>query len=183
MKKLLAAFLLFASALAVAASPPPDRLPKLLDEKEVKNPEFVSKWLAGYGSNVNQKEADWFYSLGVKQKESNNWSAAAKAFGESMRRYPRPHAISDYADAELKMMGEIRAREGFPPSKASEDMEHAIWLYKSSLAANSVTRTLSQAEARRIEEFVSCLAEYLKTSQPSGNCPPSMYFSESHRKK
>ena len=177
MHSMLAACLWFASALASAMSPPSKDSPWLLSEQEVRNPAFVTQWLTGLGAGADRKEADWFYSLGMKKKQANNWSAAAKAFGESMRRYPGPRTLYEYAHAELKMLGKVRARQGFPRAAVRQDMEHALGFYEASLAANSVTSTLSLEEARRVEAYAACLRHHLQASRPPVACPPATYFS------
>ena len=177
MQKLLAVFLWFASALAVASASPPEERAQLLSEDEVRNPQFVAEWLGARGTKVDQTDAKWFFSFGLKEKASRNWSAASKAFGESARRYPGPQALLEYADADLKMLGQVRAREGFPPGLLSEDMAHALGFYESSLAANGVTKTLSSREAKRLEQNVSCLKDYLRSSRPQRDCQPLTYFS------
>jgi hypothetical protein len=63
-------------------------------------------------------------------------------------------------------------------------MEYSLALLESSLAANSVTKTLSPQEVERIEQHVSCLKSYLLTSQPQSDCPPTVhYFSGGRSKK
>lgn len=177
MQKLLAVFLLFASAFAIAASLLPKQPPQLLKEQEARDPQFVAQWLNSVGPKTDQKDARWFFSLGLKEKEAKNWSAASKAFGESMKRYPSPQALLEYADADLKMLGQVRAREGFPSKLVREDMEHALGFYEASIAANGVTKTLSPQEAKRLEQNVSCLKGYLQSPQPQSDCQPITYFS------
>lgn len=179
MQKLLAVFLCFASALAIAGASSPKEPAQLLSEQEARNPQFVVQWLGSTGPKTDQTDAKWFFSFGLKAKASRNWSAASKAFGESMRRYPGPQALLEYADADLKMLGQVRAREGFPSRLVRGDMEHALGFYESSLAANGVTRTLSPQEAKRLEQNVSCLKSYLLSSRPQRDCQPLIYFSRS----
>jgi hypothetical protein len=169
--------LLAASVLAPATSTPSKEPPQLLKEQDVKDPEFVVQWLSSAESKTDQKDAKWFFSIGLKEKKSKNWPAASKAFGESMRRYPSPQALFEYADSDLKMLGQVRAREGFPPGLVREDMVHALRLYETSLAANKVTNTLSAQEAKRIEQHASCLKNYLESSAPQSDCQPLKYFS------
>lgn len=78
MQKLLAVFLWFASALAIAGSSPPKEPPRLLSEQEAKIPQFVVQWLGSTGPKANQKDAKWFY--------------------------PSPHALLEYAESDLKML-------------------------------------------------------------------------------
>jgi hypothetical protein len=183
MQKLLAVFLWFASALASAAASPPKEHQQLLNEQEVRNPQFVVQWLSSTGQKADQKDAKWFFSLGLKKKESNNWSAASKAFGESMIRYPSPHALLEYANSDLKMLGQVRARQGFPSKLVREDMEHALGFYEASLAGNGVTKTLSPQESKQVEQYVSCLKSYLLSSQSKSDCQPTIYFSSGQAKK
>ncbi len=177
MQKLSVVFLWFASLLSFAAPPVPKEFPRLISEQEARNPEFVSQWLTIAGSKADQGEARRFFSLGLRAKESQNWSAASKAFGESMRRYPSPHALFEYAESDLKMLGQVRSRDGFPSKLVREDMAYALGLYEASLAANKVTGTLLPAEAKRIEQYVYCMKNYLNSLQPQSNCQPLEYFS------
>lgn len=184
MQKLLAAFLWCASAWAVAdASMPKEAAAPLLTEQEVRNPQFVAQWLGSASAKGDHKSAKWFFSLGLKEKKARNWSGASKAFGESARRYPSPQALLEYADADLKMLGQVRAREGFPPQLVQGDMAHALGFYEASLAGHGVTKTLSPQELQRVEQHVSCLKTYLQSSQVPSDCPPATYFSTGQAKK
>jgi hypothetical protein len=181
MQKLLAVFLWFVSAFALATAPLQKEPQQLLQEQQVRDARFVVEWLNSMGPKTNQKEAKWFFSFGLKEKEAKNWSAASKAFGESMIRYPSPQALLEYADADLRMLGPIRAREGFPSELVRGDMEHALGFYEAAVAANGVTRTLSSRDAKRLEQNVSCLKGFLQSHQQQNGCPPARYFSFSGR--
>lgn len=183
MQRLLVVFLWFASAFASAASLLPKEPQQLLKEQQARDPQFVVQWLNGMGLKTDQKDAKWFFSVGVKEKEAKNWSAASKAFGESMIRYPSPQALLEYADADLKMLGQVRAREGFPSKLVRGDMEHALGFYEAAVAANGVTKNLSPQDAKRLEQSVSCLRSHLQSSQPQNDCQPMTYFSSSGQAK
>lgn len=183
MQKLLALSLWFASAFASAASLLPKESPPLIKEQQARDPQFVVQWLSSMGPKTDQKDAKWFFSAGVKEKEAKNWSAASKAFGESMIRYPSPQALLEYADADLKMLGQVRARDGFPSKFVRGDMEHALGFYEAAVAANGVTKTLSIQDTKRLEQNVACLRTYLQSSQPQSDCQPTTYFSGSGQAK
>jgi hypothetical protein len=177
MRRLLALCLWFASAFASAASLAPKEPLQLLKEQQARDPQFVVQWLNSVGAKTDQKDAKWFFSVGLKEKAARNWSAASKAFGESMIRYPSPQALLEYAEADLRMLGQVRAREGFPSQLVRGDMEHALGFYEAAVAANGVTKTLSPQDAKRLEHNASCLRRHLQSPQPQTDCEPATYFS------
>lgn len=167
-----------ASSWAIAFTTSPSIPSQFINDKDLKNHEFIANWLTNVGpSKTDREDADRFFSLGLKAKQAKNWSGAAKMFGESMMRYPSPHALYESADSELRMLRQVRAREGFPPERVRKDMNNALDLYESSLAANGVTKTLSAQEIERIEQYVFCLKSYLQSPQPQTDCQPTVYFS------
>ena len=179
MEKLLAVSLSFASALAFAAPATPEPAPQLLRDEELLNPEFVVQWLNDVGPKTDQEDARRFFSSGLKAKESENWSAAGKMFGESMIRYPSPHALFEYVDADIKMLAYVRAREGFPAWRIRDDMEYFLGFYEASLAANGVTKTLPASEVERIGQHIACIKEYLASPRQQADCQPvTIYFSK-----
>ena len=184
MEKLLAVSLSLASALAFAAPATPEPAPRLLEDEEVRNPGFVVQWLTETGPKADQEAARRFFSYGLEAKESKNWSAAGKMFAESMIRYPGPRALFEYADAKLRMLAYVRAREGFPAWRIRRDMERTLKLYETSLAANGVTKTLSAPEVERIGQHIACIKDYLASSRQQGDCQPvTIYFSKRKAKK
>jgi hypothetical protein len=180
-EKRLALFLWFASALAFAA--PPLDLSQLPEIDALRNPQFVVQWLNGAGQKARQEDAKRFFSFGLKAKDAERWSAASKAFGESMIRYPAPHTLLEYNYSHLRMLGEIHARKTFSTNEDRRYTGNALKLYEGSLAANGVTKTLSPQEIQDIEQYISCLKTYLRTSRPQTDCPPTVYFADGKIRK
>ena len=179
MERLLAVSLSFASALAFAAPATPEPAPRLLSVEEAGNPEFVVQWLTETGPKTDQEDARLCFSYGLEAKQSRNWSLAVKAFNESMIRYPGPHALFEYADAVLRMLAQVRAREGFPAWRIRDDMEYFLGFYEASLAANGVTKTLPASEVERIGQHIACIKEYLASPRQQADCQPvTIYFSK-----
>ncbi len=141
-----------------------------LTEEEVANPQFVTDWLKKNGQTTHRKDADWFFDVGLRDKQNKNWSAATKAFGESMIRYPSPQALAEYAEAELRMLGEIRARQkNFDANKLS-DLSHALNFFKSALAADSVLNAMPKEDNERVRSNVECLDAYIRSGKAQGPC-------------
>jgi hypothetical protein len=145
---------------------------KYLTEEDVRNREFVSNWLRTKGASVDQTESKWYFEQGMRENQKKNWSAATKAFGESMIRYPTPHALAEYADAELRMLGESRARENSMDQHKLEDMKDALDFYKSALAADAVLNTMSKQDRERVRQSADCLDAYIRSGKARSNCQP-----------
>ena len=145
---------------------------KYLTDEELRNPEFVSNWLKTKGVTADKKDAERFLNYGLSAKKNPNWSGAAKTFGESMIRYPSPQALTEYADANLIMLGIVRAREKSVKQKMASDMKHALDFYKSALAADAVLDSLPKSEKERVRNNVDCLEVYLRSAEVQRNCEP-----------
>lgn len=173
MGKRLVLLLWFASILwsGCAMAQEKTAVPNYLTEEEAGTPQFVSTWLKEKGATADRKEADWYFELGVREKQKKNWSAATKAFGESMIRYPSPQALAEYAVAELRMMGEVRSRQKSIDSNKLSDLAHALGYYKSALSADSVLNTLPKDDNEQIRLNVECLDAYVQSGKVQGNCP------------
>jgi hypothetical protein len=63
---------------------------KYLTLEQAGNAEFVAMWLREKGAMANRKDAELFFEWGMQDKRRKYWSGAARAFGESMIRYPSP---------------------------------------------------------------------------------------------
>jgi hypothetical protein len=184
MKKRLVLFLWFASASAIATSIAPWAPPQFIKEQELKNPDFIVNWLTNVGpTKADEEDAKNFFSLGLKAQKSENWSGASKIFAESMIRYPDSRTLFEYTYSHLRMLGEMRARKRFSVLGIRGDMEYALRFYETSLAANGVTKTLSPQEIQDIEQYISCLKTYLRTSRPQTGCPPTVYFADGKIRK
>lgn len=180
MARLLALSLWFASALALFAgcnaqeqTPPRTKL----TEAEAGNAEFVAQWLKQHGATADQKEARQFLDQAQQAKQRKNWSAATKAFGESMIRYPSAQALAGYAEAELRMLGEVRARDKNASQHMAEDMKHALAFYESALAANAVQQALPAPEKEQLQKSVVCLKGYVASANRPLDCPPIEFYS------
>lgn len=174
MARQLAVFLWFVSSLSWASQSEPI---SMLSQEDLQNSDSVVHWLEKNGATTDQTEAKAFYSEGLKSKESQRWSPAAKMFGESALRYPSPQTISEYTYVMMKMLGQVRNREKAPLDARLRDMASAISLYESAIAANSLTQSLSGQDQKRITDYIICLKEFVATSRPSNDCPPAYYFS------
>jgi hypothetical protein len=174
MGKLLALSLWFVSVLSLpcALAQENTNTNKYLTEEEVSNEKFVSSWLKTRGATADQKESKWYFEQGVREKQKKNWSAATKAFGESMIRYPSPQALAEFAAAELRMLGKIRVRENSVNQYKVADMRRTLDFYKSSLAANAVLNTMSKRESERVRMNADCLLTYIHSGKMQRNCQP-----------
>lgn len=103
---------------------------------------------------------------------AKNSSAAAKAFLESMIRYPSPQALAGYAAAESRMFGEIRARNKNVDQYIASDMARALDYYQSAIAADAVLKVMPEHEIEQIKKNVACLVIYLRSKKVQKNCQP-----------
>jgi hypothetical protein len=168
------ALALFVGCNAQEQNPPPA---KLLTEAEAGNAEFVAQWLKQHGATADQKEARQFLEQAQQAKQRKNWSAATKAFGESMIRYPNAQALAGYAEAELRMLGEVRARDKSTSQHMAEDMKHALAFYEAALAANAVQQALPAPEMEQLRKSVACLAGYVASTNRPLDCSPIELYS------
>lgn len=162
----------FASALALSgcdARQPQET--RLLTEQEARDAQFVAQWLQKNGTE-DRKEAQQFFQQALLEKQRQNWSAAAKAFGESMIRYPSPQALAGYADADLQMLASVRARDRNAQEHAKADTAHALEFYRAALSADAVLKTLPVQEKDRILRNADCLAAYAASGTSVADCQP-----------
>ncbi len=112
------------------------------------------------------------FDAGMKAKTQKRFGPAGKAFGESAIYYPTPDAIREYADINLRSLGEIRERNKNRAEYMKSDLSSALALYQSVLASDAVLTTLSATEKKQTKQNVDCLAGYLRTEKAQTPCPP-----------
>lgn len=151
MPKQLVRSLWFASALLLPCACAFGDDPPVLGQSDLKKPAAVSQWLKENGAIADKARAKAMFGAGVKAKEQKRFGPAAKAFGESAIYYPTPEAIREFADAELLTLGGIRERNKDRKWQKKSYLSSALSLYQSALAADSVLRTLSAEEKRRVQ--------------------------------
>ncbi len=169
MAKPSALLLLLLSSLAVSSCEAQDRF---LTPEEIRDAETVSAWFAAHGGNAANDEATFFLDLAERAKHSEDWSAATKAFGEAMIRYPSPKAIAGYADAQLRMLGMVRARNRSFDAHAGRDTKEAFDYYRSAMAANAVLETLDAQSRKDLQNKIDCLAGYAAHGNRTAQCSP-----------
>ncbi|WMD22369.1 hypothetical protein RAS12_08320 [Achromobacter seleniivolatilans] len=149
---------------------------EFLTQKQLTKPEVITKWLQDNPEGVDKKGAAFSFDEGLKYKRRKYWSAAAKSFGESAIRYPSPQVLTEYAMANLYMLGEIRTQKGNTQLGVEADINYAIMQYRSVMAADKTLNALSEAEKIQIKENIECLTDYLKTRRASRECQPLKYY-------
>jgi hypothetical protein len=145
--------------------------PTNLTVEQAGDPRSVADWLKQNGTAVDRAEADRFFEVGMHENQKKNWSAATKAFGESMIRYPSPQALVAYAEAELRMLGEIRSRDRSFDQNKLPDLSQALHYTRSAMAADAVLGTMPKAERRNAQLNADCLAAYIQSGQHQSICP------------
>lgn len=164
----------FASLLVLAgcpASPGPSDDP-VLAQDDLRNPEFVTRWLSEHRNAVDRKKrAEEFLALALRAQQSSNWSAASKNFAESMIRYPGPEALAGYAHANLRMFGQKRHRDGTIREYMSEDVAYALTYYESALAADAVVRSLPAEAGAHLAKTTECLKQVESSRMLAATCP------------
>lgn len=143
-----------------------------LTQKQLSEPDVVAQWLRDNPEGVDKKGATFSFNEGLKYKSKKYWSAAAKSFGESAIRNPTPQVLTEYVAATLRMLGEIRTRNGTTSLGVERDMDHALSQYRSVLAADNVLGTLSIRDKRQVEADIACLTDYARTRLAPAGCKP-----------
>ncbi|WP_245951451.1 hypothetical protein [Paracidovorax anthurii] len=149
---------------------------KLLTEEEAGDPRLVVQQLQQPGDETDKKLAGQLLRQGQQQSQRRNWSAAVKLLGESMIRHPTPEALAGYADAEIRMLAQARAHERDLDERIQGDMRHAVRFYESSLAADSVLKTLGPQKRFQVERNVACLQAFLRTGDKGKPCEPLHWY-------
>ncbi|SEI56396.1 hypothetical protein [Achromobacter sp. NFACC18-2] len=150
--------------------------PAVLTQRQLSDPQAVSQWLRENPGGVDAKGAAFAYDEGQKYKSRNDWSAAAKSFGESAIRYPTPQVLTEYVTAILRMLGEIRARKGATSLGIEGDMNFALLQYQSVMAADDVLDSLTEHEKKLVQANIACLGNFLKSRQVAGDCQPLLDY-------
>ncbi len=145
--------------------------PGFLTVEQAGNPQFVVDWLKQRGTAVDWTEAGRFFEVGMGEKQKRNWSAATKGFGESMIRYPSPQALAEYAEAELRMLGETRSRDKSYEQNKLPDLANALNYIRSALAADAVLGTMPKADRDKAQLNANCLPAYIQSGRSQGICP------------
>lgn len=135
----------------------------LLSQDEAGNAQYVTEWLNSHHGSVDGALSGDFYAKGSEASRKGNWSLATKLFGESMIRYPTPQALLGYIDAELRMLGQVRKRNNNTELFIDDDMKYARGFYESARAANAILKTLSEPEAKQLQQNIDCLTQYQET--------------------
>lgn len=164
----------FASALLLSACTGREDVAKssILTEREAANAAFVSRWLSTTKSQANAQEAQPFLKQARAAEQTRNWSLAAKAFGESMLRYPDAQALAGYGHAQLRMLGEVRARDRNLDEHALADVRHVLAFYESAQAADAVLHTLPGDAAGQLRAQADCLQSYVESAGRAQDCAP-----------
>lgn len=146
--------------------------PPMLTQDDLRKPAAVSEWLQKNREHADKGKAREFFVAGQKAKAQKRFGPTGKAFGESAIYYPTPETISEFADVTLGMLGEIRSRNKNRKEHLKSDLISAESLYRSALSADSVIKTLSDSERRRIRLNADCVGAYLQSGSSSPTCPP-----------
>ena len=174
MARRLVVSLLCASALVAVHAD--ESQPPVLAQEQLSQPDTVVDWLKSNDMQADKKTAKMAYDHGQKSKQRGSWSAAAKAFGDSAIHYPSPAALREYADNGLRVYGAVRHRDKTYRENCQRDLGEAEAIYRTALAADTVLKLLSEHERRQIQANADCLADYIKSSESSGACPPLQLY-------
>ncbi|MFD1838844.1 hypothetical protein [Paracidovorax cattleyae] len=161
------------AAACAAASVEPYRM---LTEQEAADARTVVQHLRLSPDAASMKAAEQLRRQGERQMQRQNWPAAFKLFGKSMVRYPAPEALAGYADAEIRMLAQMHARQPRADAAVRADVRHAVRFYESSLAADSVLGSLPHDERARIERNAGCLRAFIRTGDRSAPCEPLQWY-------
>ncbi len=143
-----------------------------LTADEVRDPNTVVAWLGTRDSASLRKDAQFWVEMAEVYRQRSYWSAAAKAYGEAMIRYPSPHNVSRYADTEIRMLGRVRAREQAFDLQADQDIQRSLDYYRSAMAANAILQTLNAQGIDDLQNKIDCLAEYVVEGNRAAQCDP-----------
>jgi hypothetical protein len=144
----------------------------VLRQDDLYKPEVVGNWLKVNGAKADKARAKWFFDEGVKAKNRRDWGLAGKAFGDAAIRYPTPQALYEAAEAELRMLGDVRDRNKNRKEYLKSDLTAAVSLYRSALATDEVLETLSDEEKQRTRHNIECVRSYIESSQTQAACAP-----------
>ena len=153
---------------------------KYLTLEQAGDAKYVTRWLRERGPGANRKDAELFFEWGVQDRRRRHWSGAVKDFGESMIRYPGPEVLIAYANAELRLLGDIRAKDKNIALHGPADMKRALSFYEAALAADGILNSLPADEKELVQKNVESMKVYLRTGKQQPDCPPLQYFVRSH---
>lgn len=156
-----------ASLLAAVCSASADPL----SQRDLHNPERVEAWLTTNKNALDAKAAQAFFQAGVQSKQQRRWGPALKSFGESAIRKPSAPTLIEYAEAHLRLLGEVRAPET-DAQYTQRDLSSAERVYRSALAAEAVLPELSPQQSEQTRRNADCLAEYLRSGSTQNTCEP-----------
>lgn len=144
----------------------------LLTQQELSQPDAIVAWLGRYERIADKTLAKQAFNDGLQTKKRKDWGAAMKAFGESAVHYPAPRALMEYAEAYLRMLGDLKRRDN-PSLEASRGhLATAASTYRAALASDSVLKQLTREEREQAGLNARCLTEYVGSSKSTGPCPP-----------
>lgn len=163
----LSVILLF-STLVFAGAKPVDQL----TQNDLTRPQKIKNWLSENSTHADKKLAREFYLMGQDYVKKQNWSAAVKSFGESATFFPLPKTLMSRAEAEIKMLGMVRARKKNKAATIKSDLEYFLAMYNVVLAADDVLHTLTPEERNMIESYIECIGVYIETPASTSTCRP-----------
>ena len=155
---------LLAAACSATAEP--------LSQRDLKSPERVEAWLKANKNDLDVKAAQAFFQEGVQSKQQRRWGPALKSFGESALRKPSAPTLIEYAEAHLRLLGEMRARENGYAEHQQRDLASAEQLYRAALAAENVLPELLPRQREETRRNAECLAEFLQAGGVQDACEP-----------
>lgn len=121
---------------------------------------------------LDAQAAQAFFQQGVQSKQQRRWGPALKSFAESALRKPSAPSLVEYAEAHLRLLGEVRAQESGDAPYTQRDLTFAERLYRSALAAEAVLPELSAQQREQTRRNADCLAEYLRSGSAQQACEP-----------
>jgi hypothetical protein len=158
---------MFATAALSNGAAEAGRRPPSLDQTALTEPETISNWLAQHAATADRQTAERYFDVGVKAQNQSNWSRAAKAFGESALFFPGPAALQGYADNTLRDLGKLRRRTN-DDTQAVADLSRALKIYRSALAADAQTRTLTAPVLAKLKADEACLDKHIAKGAGKG---------------
>ena len=84
-------------------------------------------------------------------------------------------------EARADVYGAVRQRDKSYRKHWERDLGEAQAIYRAALAADTVLKRLTDRERQQIQRNADCLADYIKSSKPSGACPPLQLYGMPNR--
>lgn len=149
-----------------------------LTQVDLESAKAVAEALKSEISGANKLSARQFFLLGTKYQrravKDGNWAPAAKAFGESAILFPRPLALSQYAESSLKAASKTVLAKG--KDAQLQLLKQTIDIYDSALAADDIQHELNPAQRAQLVQDRNCSKEYLLNQKPLAHCPPLQWL-------